>query len=209
MMIHPINLSRQVKRNLPRCAHVGHSVPYPPMDTSLTSYVAALSSVVDTLERHPSVTWTIVVLLVMLGTPDIGPRDKPWIVRRDGLASGLIQGVKAYAERTAVFKGLEEEIAFFRAEFKGLKDRVGETEKVVSWQTQVLMAISSALKIDVLALLHRRESESPVSTTAVSAISGIGSPSVPKDVAPDVIGKQPEQGRQSAPTCGRLPLDTI
>jgi hypothetical protein len=81
--------------------------------------------------------------------------------------------ITAYTERTAVFKGLKIEVKAFREKMSTLVDRVGESEKVVSWQTQVLMAIASALKIDVLTLLGKDASPViPVARESSADLSG-------------------------------------
>jgi hypothetical protein len=72
-----------------------------------------------------------------------------------------------------VFKGIEDEVKLFREEMASLGERVGESEKVVSWQTQVLMAISSALKIDVLTLLGKHDSPvAPIARESIPDLSG-------------------------------------
>lgn len=180
--------------------------------TSLSAWAKAAGDAAQVVEQHPTISTGIVAILIAFGTPEIGPKDKPWLAKRQGLVLPLVgvavRAVEAYISRTQVFKGLEEEIATFRSEIKELGKRVGESEKVVSWQTQVLMAISSALKIDVLTLLHRHESEAPVSTTAVSALAGIGSPGVPRDSIPNLSGEERDECAKSTASGGRLPLDS-
>ena len=165
--------------------------------TSLSAWAKAAGDAAHVIEQHPTISTGIVALLIAFGTPEVGPKDKPWLAKRQGLVLPLVgvavRAVEAYVSRTQVFKGLEEEIATFRSEIKNLGERVGESEKVVSWQTQVLMAISSALKIDVLTLLHRSGSDAPVSSTAVSALSGIGSPGVPRDTITDLSREERDE----------------
>lgn len=143
------------------------------MASDVSEYLAAAGQVADALERHPVLTVSVVVLLICIGTPEIGPADKPWIRSRPGIGWLLVKAIEAYAQRTQVFRELESEVKLFREEMSTLGKRVGESEKVLSWQTQVLMAISSALKIDVLTLLGKHDSPVvPIARESVADVSG-------------------------------------
>jgi hypothetical protein len=143
------------------------------MASDVAEYLSAAGQVADSMERHPVLTVSIVLLLVCVGTPEIGPADKPWVRSRPGIGWLVVKAIEAYAERTQVFRSIEDEVKAFREEMSALGKRVGEGEKVVSWQTQVLMAISSALKIDVLTLLGKHDSPViPIARESVAEVSG-------------------------------------
>lgn len=169
----------------------------------LLSYLGPAVKLLELLERHPTVTKGLVALLIAFGTPQVGPRDKPWIQRRDGLVLPLIrlgaEAVRAYIQRTQVWKDFELEAKAFREERKADRGRMHELERVVSWQTQVSIAIANALGLDIMSILHRPESDAPVSSTAVSVVAGISSPAVPRDMGSDGLGKQVEKSAQSSP----------
>jgi hypothetical protein len=139
------------------------------MASDVSDYLAAAGHVADAMERHPVLTVSIVALLICIGTPEIGPADKPWVRSRPGIGWLFVKAIEAYTQRTQVFRGLEDEVKAFRGEMGSLGKRLGESEKVISWQTQVLMAIASALKIDVLTLLGK--TESPVVAVASESVS--------------------------------------
>ena len=169
----------------------------------LAYYLNTGARVVELLERHPTIAKALTALLIAFGTPQIGPRDRPWIQRRDGLILPLVrlgmEAVKAYIQRTQVWKDFELEAKAFREERAADRGRMRELEKVVSWQTQVLMATANALGLNIATLLHRPESEAPVSSTAIAAVVGISAPVVPRDMRPNVPREQVEQSPKSAP----------
>ena len=154
---------------------------------SATDFFSWLNSAADFAEKHPTITIAVLILFLTFGTPELGPSDKPWIRSRSGLGWLALKMITAYTERTQVFKGLEAEVKIFREQMSSLVARVGESEKVVSWQTQVLMAISSALKIDVLTLLGK--DASPVIPVARESVADIG-------------GKKTEKNVDAAPVAG-------
>ena len=145
---------------------------------SATDFFSWLNSAANFAEHHPTITIAVLILLLTFGTPEVGPADKPWIKSRSGLGWLTLKAISAYTDRTLVFKGIEDEVKLFREEMASLGKRVGESEKVVSWQTQVLMAISSALKIDVLTLLGKHDS--PVAPIARESIPDLGGKKIEK-----------------------------
>jgi hypothetical protein len=142
------------------------------MASEFSEYVNAFSKVVDALERHPVVTICLAVLIVTIGTPEIGPADKPWVRARSGIGWIAVKLVDAYAEKVQVFKRLEAQFEGFGDRIETLSERVGQQEKVVGWQTQVLMAIASVMKIDVLTLLGNASQVVPVARESVADCVG-------------------------------------
>lgn len=169
----------------------------------LLSYLGPAVKLLELLERHPTVTKGLVALLIAFGTPQVGPRDKPWIQRRDGLVLPLIrlgaEAVKAYIQRTQVWKDFELEAKAFREERKADRERLAELTKVTSWHTQVLVAISAALGVDLASVFRRHESDAPVSSTAVSAVVSVASAPIPQDMITNGSGQKIEQRPQSSP----------
>ena len=139
---------------------------------SASDFFTWLSSAATFAESHPTITVCALVLLLTFGTPELGPADKPWVRARSGLGWLAIKMIAAYTERTRDFQGIEEEVRAFRELMGSIEKRVGESEKVISWQTQVLMAIASVLKIDVLTLLGKKDS--PVVPIARESVADIG-----------------------------------
>jgi hypothetical protein len=111
------------------------------------------------------------------------------------------EAVKAYIQRTQVWKDFEQEAKLFREERKADRGRIHELEKVVSWQSQVQIAIANALGLNIASLLHRHDSDAPLSAVAVSAVVAVATASpVPRDMRSDVSGEQVDKGTQGPPT---------
>lgn len=153
---------------------------------SAADFFAWLNSAAGFAEAHPTITIAVLILLLTFGTPEIGPADKPWIKTRSGLGWIALKMVSAYADRTQVFRGIEDEVKAFREQSASTEKRVGAMERVVDWQTQVLVAIASVLKVDPLSLLRKTE----VNQAGVAAVS--------RESVPDV-GKKGEKSVE-APT---------
>ena len=148
------------------------------MASEVSDYIGAIAQVVDALERHPVVTICLAVLIVTIGTPEIGPADKPWVRARSGIGWIAVKLVDSYAEKVQVFKRLEVQVESFGEKMLLLAERVGESEKVVAWQTQVVLAIASVLKIDVLTLLGK--TNSPIVPIARESVSDVGGKKIEK-----------------------------
>jgi hypothetical protein len=156
------------------------------MASELSEYVGAFGQVVDALERHPVVTICLALLIVTIGTPEIGPADKPWVRARSGIGWIAVKLVDAYTEKVQVFKRLELRLESYGDKMDTLGERVGQSEKVIAWQTQVVLAIASVLKIDVLTLLGKQDSQVvPVARESVADVGGkkneknVDAPAVP------------------------------
>jgi hypothetical protein len=143
------------------------------MASEVSEYLGMFVQVLDVLERHPVVTICLAVLIVTIGTPEIGPADKPWVRARSGVGWIAVKLVDAYVEKVQVFKRLEAQVESFGEKMVTLSERVGESEKVVAWQTQVVLAIASVLKIDVLTLLGKTNSPIvPLARESVTEVVG-------------------------------------
>jgi hypothetical protein len=143
------------------------------MASELSEYVGAFGQVVDALERHPVVTICLALLIITIGTPEIGPADKPWVRARSGVAWIAAKYVEARVEEVQIFKRLELRLESYDDKIDILGKRVEQQEKVVGWQTQVLMAIASAMRIDVLTLLGKQDSQVvPVARESVADVGG-------------------------------------
>lgn len=152
---------------------------------SASDFFAWLGGAASFAERHPTITIAVLVLVLTFGTPEIGPADKPWVKARTGLGWIAIKFLEKYAERTQVWRDLETEARSLAATVKASAERVGSLEKVVDWQTRVMLLIASTLKIDVTKTLD--------SSTVIA---------VTRESIPDVGGKKTEQPVQSSSSPG-------
>ena len=148
---------------------------------SASDFFAWLGGAADFAEKHPTITIAVLILLLTFGTPEIGPADKPWIRARSGLGWLALKMINAYAERTQVWRDLKTEAESLAATVKESAARVGSLEKVVDWQTKVMLLIASTLKIDVTKTLD--------SGTVVA---------VARESVPDVTRKNDEQPVKSS-----------
>lgn len=148
---------------------------------SPSDFFAWLSSAATFAESHPTITVCVLILLLTFGTPEVGPTDKPWIRARSGLGWLALKMISAYAERTQVWRDLKTEAEALAATVKESSARVGSLEKVVDWQTRVMLLIASTLKIDVTKTLDS-------GTVAVVA----------RETVPDANGKSSEKSVQSS-----------
>ncbi len=143
---------------------------------SPSDFFAWLGGAATFAETHPTITICVLVLLLTFGTPEIGSSDKPWIRARSGLGWLALKMVSAYAERTQVFRDFATEVEAFKATLRTSAEKVGTLERVIDWQTRVLLLIASTLKIDVTKTL---------SSETVAAVS--------RESAPDLGGKHDEK----------------
>lgn len=146
-MIVSIDLSSEffAHPSLASCADSAH----PRFMPSPAEFFAWLGGAADFAEKHPTITIATLILILTFGTPEIGPAGKPWIRSRSGIGWFAIKMAEAYAERTQVWRDLKTEAEALAATVKASSERVGSLEKVVDWQTRVMLLIASTLKIDV------------------------------------------------------------
>ena len=89
--------------------------------------------------------------------------------------------IDAYAERTQVWRDLKLEAEALAATVKESAARVGSLEKVVDWQTRVMLLIASTLKIDV-----------------TKTLDGSNVVAVARESVPDLGGQQSKKSVDSA-----------
>lgn len=140
---------------------------------SASDFFVWLNNAASFAERYPTITICVLILLLTFGTPELGPAEKPWIRSRSGLGWLAIKMIDAYAERTQVWRDLKLEAEALAATVKESAARVGSLEKVVDWQTRVMLLIASTLKIDVTKTLDSSTVAAiPTARESVSELHG-------------------------------------
>lgn len=105
------------------------------------TWLSAVREFASIVSEYRMAFFLIATLIVLIGVPEIGPKDRPWIRSRKGF-------LDAYRERSEVFAAI--------------RDEMREHSKKTDLHTRVLLVIASHLGIDIAKIVEGLASSDPV-----------------------------------------------